>query len=286
MSFTNFLPVSVVIPTLGGNHLSNTINFINTGDTIPYEILICIPKEYLHTIDFKLSNNVILIPTEKKGQVYQRSIGFSLAKSEFILQLDDDLKLTSKDIIILIEELNKKENISCIGPQFYNQSLKQFCYLSHKGFNKFESYLIEYFIGGAKWGRNRLGTISKSGHNFGFDINYMINLTEKVEWLAGGCILHRKSNLILDDYFPFSGKAYCEDLMHSILLRKNHVNLYITKRVICELNSLVVNDTFVQKLQEKTAIEYTVYLMNGSMPRYIIRNIYWSIRYHIKAFLH
>ena len=110
MSFTNFLPVSVVIPTLGGNHLSNTINFINTGDTIPYEILICIPKEYLHTIDFKLSNNVILIPTEKKGQVYQRSIGFSLAKSEFILQLDDDLKLTSKDIIILIEELNKKEN--------------------------------------------------------------------------------------------------------------------------------------------------------------------------------
>ena len=70
------------------------------------------------------------------------------------------------------------------------------------------------------------------------------------------------------------------------LLRKNSINLYITKKVICELNTLVGNDTIVQKLQEKTAIEYTVHLMNGSMPRYMLRNIYWSIRYHIKAFIH
>jgi glycosyltransferase involved in cell wall biosynthesis len=281
----NLLPVSVVIPTLGGKQLIDTINFINTGKEIPYEILVCIPKEFSQNINFKLPYNVEIVYTEKKGQVYQRTIGFSLAKSDYVLQLDDDLKLSNNDIKTLIKELNSKGKYSSIGPQFFNRSLNEFCYLTPKGFNKVESYLIEYLIGGAKWGKKRLGTISKSGRNFGYDINYMNNINEKVEWLAGGCILHRKENLITENYFPFSGKAYCEDLMHSILLRKNNIDLWITKNVVCELAALIDNETVIQKLQEKIAIEYTIHLMNGSRFRYLLRSIYFSIKYHIKSFI-
>jgi hypothetical protein len=112
----------------------------------------------------------------------------------------------------------------------------------------------------------------------------MNNVNDKVEWLAGGCILHRKENLITENYFPFSGKAYCEDLMHSILLRKNNIDLWITKNVVCELDALIENETIIQKLQEKIAIEYTIHLMNGSRFRYLLRSIYFSIKYHIKSF--
>ena len=285
MNNKEILPVSVVIPTLGGNHLLNTIEYINSGDVIPAEILICIPKELEKSINLTYSSNVSIVFTEKRGQVFQRYIGFTLAKSEYVLQLDDDLKLTIKDIQILIKQLNLKGRNSCIGPQFYNRSLKQFCYLNPKGLNKIESYIVEFVLGGSKWGKSRLGTISKSGHNFGYDINYMKNNIEKVEWLAGGCVLHRRENLINEDYFPFSGKAYCEDLIHSILLRKKNINLWITKDVICELNHLVANDTIIQKLQEKIAIEYTLHLMKGSTFRYLLRNIYFSIKYHLKSII-
>jgi len=109
--------------------------------------------------------------------------------------------------------------------------------------------------------------------------------TEEVQWLAGGCILHHRENLIIDDFFPFSGKAYCEDLIHSTLLRNNNVRMWVTKNVVCELDSLVENETVIQKLQEKIAIEYTLHLTKGSSIRYVLRNTYFSIKYRIKSIL-
>ena len=38
--------------------------------------------------------------------------------------------------------------------------------------------------------------------------------------------MHSKRNLIRSNFFPFKGKAYCEDLYHSIALKKNNVKLY------------------------------------------------------------
>ena len=45
------------------------------------------------------------------------------------------------------------------------------------------------------------------------------------DWLPGACILHRRSNLHLLAYYPFSGKAYAEDLYHSYILTLNNVRL-------------------------------------------------------------
>jgi len=106
------LPVSIVIPTLGGEGLSKTISLINNDIIKPFEIIICIPNEYANNINFTIASNVLVVYTEKKGQVYQRSLGFSQAKSQYVLQLDDDLKISIHDIAILIEELKLKGNKS------------------------------------------------------------------------------------------------------------------------------------------------------------------------------
>ena len=47
--------------------------------------------------------------------------------------------------------------------------------------------------------------------------------------------MHLKKNLILNDYFKFEGKAYCEDLYHSLLLKKNGVKLFIDSSAIAYL---------------------------------------------------
>ena len=38
-------PLSVVIATLGGETLADTISYLNSGEKIPAEILVCIPEE-------------------------------------------------------------------------------------------------------------------------------------------------------------------------------------------------------------------------------------------------
>ena len=43
-------PLTVVIPTLGGDSLFKTIELINSGTIVPEEILVCIPKEEAYRV--------------------------------------------------------------------------------------------------------------------------------------------------------------------------------------------------------------------------------------------
>ena len=43
------------------------------------------------------------------------------------------------------------------------------------------------------------------------------------EWLSGGAVIHYKKNLILNNYYPYNFyKSFCEDILHSLILRKKH----------------------------------------------------------------
>ena len=50
------------------------------------------------------------------------------------------------------------------------------------------------------------------------------NQDEEVEWLSGACVMHKRENIITSDFYPFSGKVYSEDVIHSFLLRKMELN--------------------------------------------------------------
>ena len=88
--------ISVIIATLGGKSVISTVNSINNGSIIPNEILICIPKEFIENAFINLQyDNVKIVETNEKGQVIQRIKGFNLAIYEYVLQIDDDVILST-----------------------------------------------------------------------------------------------------------------------------------------------------------------------------------------------
>ena len=50
----------------------------------------------------------------------------------------------------------------------------------------------------------------------------------EVDWIPGGLLLIRKKDCLDYDYFNLPGKAYCEDLIHSQLLKNKGVRLFIS----------------------------------------------------------
>lgn len=88
--------LSVVIATLGGGSLKKTIEHLNAGSVVPFEILICIPMENSAKVDDLFFDNVRVIKTACSGQVSQRSVGFKRSTGRFVLQLDDDMFVEKK----------------------------------------------------------------------------------------------------------------------------------------------------------------------------------------------
>jgi glycosyltransferase involved in cell wall biosynthesis len=225
MEFNN--NISVVIPTLGGATLLDTIKALNKSNIRPYEILICIPKNDISKVGYLIGDNVFVISCDFRGQVFQRSCGFKISKSDFVLQIDDDLIVDPECISLLLNKIKVLNNGS-IAPGFYDSKLRSYySWLTNDGLclpNRFwcwisnNSKAIPY------------GKISLSGVNYGFNKDQTIT---KTDWLPGGCILHKKENLVLENYYPFKGKAYLEDLYHSEILRSRGVNLYIYNKAKC-----------------------------------------------------
>lgn len=221
------ISISVVIPTLGGEQMIETIKSLNSGTIKPTEILICIPDEYSNNISNYPDENVLLVKTQLKGQVVQRSIGFQKAKCEIVLQLDDDIILASDCIEKMYRQLIKYGPAASISPALYNLDTKNSVYAKPKSNNFFQS--LYYFIINGKYGY-KMGSVDLTGSPIGVDPQNVNLDVYPVEWLPGGCVMHFKSNLVLVDYFPLKGKAYCEDLIHSYLLKENKINLLISLR--------------------------------------------------------
>ena len=215
--------VSVVIPTLGGDCLEETIRILNSGTYLPDEILICIPNDYANKVSLIFFDNVRIIKTPFSGQVAQRAFGFKFVKNDLVLQLDDDIHLDRNCLKNLVEFILEHPE-SSVGPKFLERStLKYHSYL-YKDTDKF-SFLdkISFYILNGKIGYVA-GQLSKAGVFMGVPEKPDIWL--RMGWLPGGCVLHRKANLILENYYPIKGKAYWEDLFYSDILKSNGITMH------------------------------------------------------------
>ncbi len=227
--------VSIVIPTLGGEPLVRTINFINSGTLVPDEILICIPKEITGRVaELATVQNVKIIATECKGQVAQRIEGFKQVNNEYAIQLDDDMYVYETCFERLIEGLISFKEDVAIAPAMIFDTTKQSCYQF-----EFRDSKIKSFIEGKNW--IKLGSITRSGWNLGMNALLSSERFSSVEWLPGGCVAHKKQNLILHNYFPFKGKAFFEDVIQSIHLTKNNVRLLIDNKALCGIDEYEVS---------------------------------------------
>jgi GT2 family glycosyltransferase len=257
--------LSVVIPSLGGDSILKTISSLNSGTVIPDEILICMPSlNHGDSLDIDIKN-VKILNAEVYGQVAQRSYGFLKARCQYVLQLDDDILLEKNCIEKLIEQM-KNSRVSCsISPYLINSVNQEPLFEVER--NNFLSYFYYYLLNGRE--KFKSGSISLAGICFGVNKENFKKKTGliAVDWQSGGCVLHKKKNLILNDYYPFSGKAYSEDLIHSYLLKKRGISLFVELGATAYTN--VNNDelSFKELYYEFKAKKYYVKLASLSTLR-------------------
>ena len=273
--------VTVVIPTLGGASLSETIERLNIGTHVPAEILVCIPEVEAFRVKNLSIQNVKLIKTPFYGQVAQRSEGFKKAKGEYVLQLDDDMLLDKHCVENLLYIMAGSKEKVAVAPSMLCVSTGESPY--KKPSNKWLLNFYYWLLNGKSG--YQPGTITRAGTNIGIDLTTSEEKFVEVDWVAGGCIMHRKENLILKNFYPFRGKAYSEDLYHSYYLKQKGVKLLISSPAHCFLDCTHIISgmstlDFVQYLRRdiKSRI-FLVKLSSRSLPRMSIYYFIHILRY-------
>ena len=265
--------ISVVVPSLGGD-LSATLGSLNSGTLMPNEIIVCLPNKTHTVYNLTKYTNVKIIYSSKYGQVYQRICGFKNAKHDLVLQLDDDVVVSPNCLKLLVHAISSTKEKTSVSPCLYNISDGN---PLHQSIKKSLIMRVYYWIINGVKGYQP-GKVSLAGTNFGVN---PCNIKEdffSVDWQPGGCVLHNKANIILDSYYPYEGKAYSEDLIHSLLLRQSGVSLFVVLGATC----LVVLNQRLYGIQEIIldfrARLYFLNMANLSVFRMIIYYVIFIVR--------
>lgn len=215
--------LTVVIPTLGGDVLIRTIRSIMSGSVVPQKILIVIPEEEVDSLPALPCKTVEVLATMFRGQVQQRIFGFIRSQTDLVMQLDDDIELAYDCIEILTSGMKISADMVALAPALrYSKNMESVF------FNKKPNFYYWLLNGSAGY---QPGSVYLSGSPEGVNFEISHDFIES-QWLYGGCVLHRKINLVFENYFPLKGKAYCEDLIHSAVLRNKEVKLFFMPKAI------------------------------------------------------
>lgn len=277
--------LSVVIPTLGGPQLVDTIRSINAGSIYPSEILVCIPEASGVTGLENFGDNVKVISTKSVGQVPQRAEGFEHAAGNVVLQVDDDFQLSHDCLEILWRHLRILGHGNVVGPAFYDSVTKRSLHEYRKGLAGFFKSVNAFVFAAAPWGERRMGRLTSLGIAYGFDPEIVNQELVESEWLPGGCVLGYKDDLVVERFFPFSGKAFSEDVMHSLLRRRNGVRHFVATKA--RAMTRVESEGMIWRgfAAELKARRHVVSLLRGSILRFyvwavsqiIVRVLKWSV---------
>jgi glycosyltransferase involved in cell wall biosynthesis len=263
-------PLTVVIATLGDECLKNTIKTLNQGLVIPHEILVAIPENESEKVLDLPFDNVKIIFTKCRGQVQQRLEAFKQAKYDFVLQLDDDVEIDKYAIKIMGGMLSDLGPGNVIGPSFYDPYSLKSLHNFDVGFIGFLKSLNAFIFSAASWGVNRQGKISHIGIGFGVDPKQTDRELHQVDWLPGGCVLNYKQDLIMENYFPLPGKAFAEDIIHSLLRSSRNINHFIAIPAIIKTGVDEENHSWKSFKTELKARLHVVKLLRGNRFRLVI----------------
>lgn len=231
-TLTEEMGVSVVIATLGGDSVALTIRSLNYGTVVPAEILVCVPVENASKVAHLQGGTTSIVQTDFRGQVAQRGAGFRRASNPLVMQLDDDLLLDRFCLERLVETLRSLGPKAAVAPALLDVQTGQSVY-KKPAKNRAVLGLYYWLMNGASG--YAPGKIDLSGSSVGVDPSVDLAQLYDVEWLAGGCVLHSRENLVMENFWPLPGKAYYEDVVHSSILAANGVRLVIDPSARCSL---------------------------------------------------
>lgn len=226
----NLPSFDIVIPSVGEPSLYKLLDFIASSTIFPNRVIIVIRDIDSFSYDPTMYPYPIsLLHSPARGQVNQRIFGFLNSRSSLVMQIDADCSFDSYFLNNYITEFlrleSKCDSAIAVAPSFIDSKSR----LMFSNENRFSLYYrILLGMTGLLFPNKNL---SKFGQNF--PLNLSCNLiagsshTFCSDWLPGGCVLQRKNKLIVDNYYPFPGKAYAEDLFHSYLLFSNSVSLFV-----------------------------------------------------------
>jgi len=234
------LEISVVIPTLGGPSLESTIAALNAGTVMPAEIVLCVPSREAESLRAFDAPNVRVLATTTRGQVSQRAEGFRQVTRPLVLQLDDDLVVAPRCLELLRDTLLDLGKGAAVAPSLVDRETGISIYKRAARPAWADSIYYRLLNGQAGY---QPGRVYLSGAAVGVDATVSGPDVREVQWVPGGCVLHYREELVLDAYFPFPGKAFCEDIIHSHLMTSRGVSLYVDVRAECGVES-VSDSTF------------------------------------------
>ncbi len=272
---------SLVIPTLYGTELEETLIQIHQGTCIPSEIIIVIPSEFQKNIDgLKKYRNIIILGVDFRGQVRQRIFGFKHASCDIVIQLDDDIFVDPNCFENLIETIQNSKDKIAVAPLLKWKKSKESCYSKYSNYHR-----VYKLIHGEKLTLS--GKITRTGWNTGIFHTENDERFYESEWLPGGCLAHFKDNLILENYFPFEGKAYFEDIFHCIHLSMRGIRLLVDNKAICFIDQFE-NHKFQNSLDEYNFLKkyrYSiVHLLGVSKIYFYLEFLFIHIYFYYKQY--
>ena len=281
-----FKDISIVIATLGGPSLIKVLNCISKQSINVREIIVCLPHDSQLFIEFNDLNNIKLCFSEKKGQVAQRSEGLKSAKGEFVLQLDDDIYFNELFLKSIVDSISMVKNKAAIAPLIKNYDSKKYITTYEISIKNIIKSIFTFIVAGAPWGHRRMGLVDRGGIPYAIDKNFLSNNElVNVEWLPGGCIICHRKNLILEDYYPFTGKAYSEDLIHALLWRERGVQLFIDTNLYVYTEIDLDNKNFSTYYHEFRARNYYLNLCKKNILTSVIYFCITIVKYFFNLIL-
>lgn len=271
--------VSVVIATLGGESLCVTIAALNRGSVPPTEILICIPAENAEKVAHLKAENIKILETNFRGQVPQRIWGFNQVSCDVVMQLDDDISVGEFCVERLLTTLRRLGSKVAVAPALLDRATGYSVYKKPLDNGVLSSFYYWMMNGAAGYAPGR---IDKSGSAVGVNTSASGVALHDVEWLAGGCVMHYRSNLVRKNFWPLPGKAYYEDVVHSCLLSEQGVRLVIDASAHCTLElfreaSVTPKEFFRILYRDYLARRYFMCRFSRQSPRiylyYLIRGL-------------
>ena len=237
------LDFTIVIATTIRDSLPELLDSINKSSFLPKTVIISIP---LRKKFYKYEKNYLfelISISEGNGQVSQRISGFKKVTTPLCIQMDDDLTFEETFLEKLIKTYIGLPQNSALAPSLLCEKNPISVLVSPKP--PLSSFL--YFILDSKI-NPKYGGITKSGIPLGINPYYKSNEDPivKTEWLTGACVIHRTNQLITKWEYPYKGKAFAEDLMHSQLLKRNNIKLYVNRSL--KVNLEPVKDKLIDKI--------------------------------------